>query len=401
VSCAVLEVLFKHGVSDLAGTPSLPRFLLHFLDVVLRLQESVSAAGREVAGLGDLMVSAISACVEQSKEYPQLAEVEWRLKWQGPEGASEKRLTRAVSSIVDAESAERLKAFVTFCLKSRAFILDDATPEESSNADIAEGKEDDVWAALPAVMVDPELAATVLWSFAKEASGDVLAALIEGAKTLSPTLLAPREVVAHVEEECMKPSTQGVHLLVIGSKMGCKTDINAWLQDGSHHRSLGAEAAEAFLPHVMEAGQDHVFGLLLCTEPECCGQVCTAYLATAKSREAAEELARDCLTKAKSRRNAAVAKWTKEQLARIAVPCAECLLVGEDISVREQKRLYESIISLLSSVPSMLPELVEWWLKYATSKAGDSALYWRALQDLPPSAHATFAAQYQKIVDEE
>ncbi|KAF4722324.1 U3 snoRNP protein, partial [Perkinsus olseni] len=121
----------------------------------------------------------------------------------------------AVSSIVDAESAERLKAFVTFCLKSRAFILDDATPEESSNADIAEGKEDDVWAALPAVMVDPELAATVLWSFAKEASGDVLAALIEGAKTLSPTLLAPREVVAHVEEECMKPSTQGVHLLEV------------------------------------------------------------------------------------------------------------------------------------------------------------------------------------------
>ncbi|KAF4739172.1 U3 snoRNP protein [Perkinsus olseni] len=401
VSCAVLEVLFKHGVSDLAGTPSFPRFLLHFLDVVLRLQESVSTAGREVAGLGDLMVSAISACIEQSREYPQLAEVEWRLKWQGPEGASEKRLTRAVSSIVEADSVERLKAFVTFCLKSRAFILDDATPEAPSNADKDEGKEDDVGAALPAVMVDPELAATVLWSFAKEASGDMLAALIEGAKTLSPSMLAPQEVVAHVEEECLKPSTQGVDLLVIGSKMGCKTDISAWLQDSSHHRSLSAEAAEAFLPHVMEAGQDHVFGLLLCTKPECCGQVCTAYLATAKSKEAAEELARDCLAEAKSRRNAAVAKWTKEQLAWVAVPCAECLLIGEDISVREQKRLFESIISLLSSVPSMLPELVEWWLKYATSKVGDSALYWRALQDLPPSAHATFAAQYQKIVDEE
>ncbi|KAF4749916.1 U3 snoRNP protein, partial [Perkinsus olseni] len=97
-----------------------------------------------------------------------------------------------------------------------------------------------------------------------------------------------------------------------------------------------AEAAEAFLPHVMEAGQDHVFGLLLCTEPECCGQVCTAYLATAKSREAAEELARDCLTKAKSRRNAAVAKWTKEQLARIAVPCAECVRQWHTTCVREE-----------------------------------------------------------------
>ncbi|EER12770.1 hepatocellular carcinoma-associated antigen, putative [Perkinsus marinus ATCC 50983] len=398
VSCAVLQVLYKHGVSDLAGSPSLPRFLLHFLDVVLRLQESVSAAGKEVAGLGDLMVSAISACVEHSNEYPELAEVEWRLKWQGPEGANERRLNRSVGSIVETGSVDSLKAFVQFCLKSRAFIMDDASPN-GDTTDNTSGKEEDVWAALPTVMVDPEVAAAVLWSFAKGATGDMLAALIEGAEVLSPSMLVPQEVIDHVEEECMKGTSQGVKLLVLGSRMGCKTGIETWLQSDSHRRSLSAGDSEAFLPHVVETSREYVYGLLLCTRPDCCGEVCRAYLATADSREEAEKLAKECLEEIRSRRNAAVAKWNKEQLARVALPCVECLLADEDVPVREQKHLFETMISLLSSVPSMLPELVEWWLKYTTSKAGNAALYWKALQDLPPSVHATFAAQYQEIAE--
>ncbi|KAF4658210.1 U3 snoRNP protein [Perkinsus chesapeaki] len=409
VSCAVLQVLFKYGMSDLAGTPSLADFLLRFLDVVLRLQESVAAVGKEVAGLGDLMVNAISACVEESKRYPKLGEVEWRLKCQGPEGASERRLTKIAKSIVDEASVDRLKAFVSFCLKSRAFIIEDATPatdEKEQPAAAADGadqkksSDDDVWAALPTVMVDPELAATVLWSYTKEASGEMLAGLIEGATALSPSMLVPPDVMSHIEEECNKSGTT-VQLLVIGSRMGCKTGLTAWLKNDAHRRSLDTQSSLAFLPHVKEDGQDQIFSLILCTKPGCCEDLCKAYLATATSREGAEELARSCLAEAKSRRNAAVAKWSKEQIARVAAPCARCLLANEGLPARDQKRLFESVISVMSSVPSMLPELVEWWLRYSTSKAGDAGLYWKALQDLPPSAHSTFAAQYQKIVDEE
>lgn len=101
-----------------------------------------------------------------------------------------------MGSIVETGSVDSLKAFVQFCLKSRAFIMDDASPNgdttdskpglieafEGCDTIDTSGKEEDVWAALPTVMVDPEVAAAVLWSFAKGATGDMLAALIEGAE---------------------------------------------------------------------------------------------------------------------------------------------------------------------------------------------------------------------------
>lgn len=51
-------------------------------------------------------------------------------------------------------------------------------------------------------------------------------------------MLVPQEVIDHVEEECMKGTSQGVKLLVLGSRMGCKTGIETWLQSDSHRRSL-------------------------------------------------------------------------------------------------------------------------------------------------------------------